>query len=70
VLVPARTPKVVITLLHREITKILALPDIKERLTTLGFDIVASTSEEFDHRIEAEIETYGRVIRAGNIKPQ
>ena len=70
VLVPARTPKEVITLLHREIAKILALPDIKERLTTLGFDIVASTPEEFDHRIAAEIETYGRVIRAGNIKPQ
>jgi tripartite-type tricarboxylate transporter receptor subunit TctC len=70
VLVPARTPKEVITLLHREIAKILALPDIKERLTTLGFDIVASTPEEFDRRIAAEIETYGRVIRAGNIKPQ
>ena len=70
VLVPAGTQKEVVTLLHREIAKILALPDIKERLTTLGFDIVASTPEEFDDRITAEIETYGRVIRAGNIKPQ
>src|SRR5262245_49177977 len=69
VLVPARTPKEVITLLFREITKILALPDIKERLTTLGFDIVGSTPEEFNNRIRAEIETYGKVIRAGNIKP-
>jgi tripartite-type tricarboxylate transporter receptor subunit TctC len=69
VLVPAKTPKEAIALLYREITKLLALPDIKERLTTLGFDIVASTPEEFDNRIRAEIETYGKVIRAGNIKP-
>jgi tripartite-type tricarboxylate transporter receptor subunit TctC len=70
VLVPARTPKEIVTLLHREIVKILASEDIKERLTTIGFDIVASTPEEFDSRIRAEIEIYGKVIRAGNIKSQ
>jgi len=70
VLVPAKTPPEIIAILHREIVKIMALPDIKERLTTLGYDVVASTPEEFDTRIRAEIETWGKVIRAGNIKPQ
>jgi len=70
VLVPSGTPKDVVNLLHREIVKIVALPDMKERLTTIGFDTVASTPEEFDARIRVEIETWGRVIRAGNIKPQ
>jgi tripartite-type tricarboxylate transporter receptor subunit TctC len=70
VLVPARTPKEIVTLLHREITKIIGSPEIKDRLTTLGFDTVASTPEEFDSRITAEIEIYGKVIRAGNIKTQ
>jgi tripartite-type tricarboxylate transporter receptor subunit TctC len=59
-----------VTLLRREIVRILASEDIKERLTTIGFDIVASTPEEFDSRIRAEIEIYGKVIRAGNIKSQ
>jgi tripartite-type tricarboxylate transporter receptor subunit TctC len=70
VLVPAKTPKDIVTLLHREIVKIVALPDMKERLATLGFDTVASTPEQFDARIKTEIETWGKVIRAGNIKPQ
>jgi tripartite-type tricarboxylate transporter receptor subunit TctC len=36
----------------------------------IGFDPVASTPEEFDARIRAEIELWGKVIRAGNIKVQ
>jgi tripartite-type tricarboxylate transporter receptor subunit TctC len=70
VLVPARTPKDVVTLLHREIVKIIALPDMKERSSTIGFDTVGSTPEDFATRIKGEIETWGKVIRAGNIKPQ
>jgi tripartite-type tricarboxylate transporter receptor subunit TctC len=69
VLVPARTPRQIVDFLHREMVAIMTLPDVRERLTTLGFDTVASTPEEFDHRIKAEIETWGKVIRAGNIKP-
>jgi tripartite-type tricarboxylate transporter receptor subunit TctC len=70
VLVPAKTPKDIVTLLHDEIVKMLAPPDMKERLAMIGFDPVASTPEEFDARIRAEIELWGKVIRAGSIKVQ
>jgi tripartite-type tricarboxylate transporter receptor subunit TctC len=70
VLVPAGTPKEIITLLHREIAKIIALPDMKERLATLGFEPVVSTPEEFAKQIKIEIETWAKVIRAANIKAQ
>ena len=43
---------------------------MEERLTTLGFDPVASTAGEFAARIRVEIETWGRVIRVSNIKLQ
>jgi tripartite-type tricarboxylate transporter receptor subunit TctC len=69
VMVPARTPKDIVALLHREIVAIIALPDMKERLVTLGFDPVASTPEEFGKRIAVEIEMWAKVIKAGNIKP-
>jgi tripartite-type tricarboxylate transporter receptor subunit TctC len=68
VLVPAGTPKEIIGVLHREMVTILALPDVKERLPALGFEVVASTPGEFATRIKAEIETWGKVIRAVNIK--
>jgi tripartite-type tricarboxylate transporter receptor subunit TctC len=69
VLVPAGTPKDIIALLHREIVGIIALPEMKERLIGIGFDPVASTPEDFAARIRSEIATWGKVIRAGGIKP-
>ena len=68
VLVPSGTPRDIIASLHREIVEILALPDMKEQLATLGYDLVASTPEEFAHRIQVEIETWRKVIRAAGIK--
>jgi tripartite-type tricarboxylate transporter receptor subunit TctC len=69
-LVPAGTPEGIITMLHGEIVRIIAMPDVKERLPTLGFDPVASTPDEFASRIKLELDTWARVIRAANIKPE
>ena len=68
VIVPAGTPKDITTLLHREIVKIIALPDMKERLATLGFDPVANTPDEFAAEIKTEIATWAKVIRTAGIK--
>jgi tripartite-type tricarboxylate transporter receptor subunit TctC len=68
VAVPGGTPKEIIALLNREIVRIMALPDIKERLATLGFDSVASSPEDFGARIRIDTEKWGKVIRAANIK--
>lgn len=68
VLVPAGTPKDIISLLHREIVRIIALPDMKAQLGELGYDPIGSTPEEFATRIKVEIENWAKVIRAANIK--
>jgi tripartite-type tricarboxylate transporter receptor subunit TctC len=70
ILVPASTPGEIIGVLYRTSSKILAQPDMQERLASLGYDLVASTPEEFATRITAEIEMWAKVIRAANIKPQ
>ena len=70
VLVPAGTAKDIVTLLHREIVKSMALPDVQAKLPTLGYDVVASTPEEFATRIKAEIEMWAKVIRAANIRAE
>jgi tripartite-type tricarboxylate transporter receptor subunit TctC len=69
VLVPAGTAKDIVALLHRELIRIMALPDVQQRLAMLGFEAVASSPAEFTERIKTEIETWGRIIRAGNLKP-
>jgi tripartite-type tricarboxylate transporter receptor subunit TctC len=70
ILVPAGTPAEIVAILYRESTKILAQPDMKERLAALGYDLVASTPQEFATRIAAEIEMWAKVIRAANIKAE
>jgi tripartite-type tricarboxylate transporter receptor subunit TctC len=68
ILMPAGTPKPVIDLLHREIVKVMGLPEIKERMAELGFEAVANTPDEFGARIKAEIPKWAKVIRDANIK--
>jgi tripartite-type tricarboxylate transporter receptor subunit TctC len=70
ILVPAGTPKPIIDLLHREIVKVMALPDIKGRMAELGFEAVANTPDEFGARIKAEIPKWAKVIREANIKAE
>jgi tripartite-type tricarboxylate transporter receptor subunit TctC len=68
VLVPAGTPKEIIALLHREIGKIIAVPDMRERLATVGFEPVVTTPEEFAKQMMVESATWAQVIRAAKIK--
>jgi tripartite-type tricarboxylate transporter receptor subunit TctC len=68
VLVPAATPRPIVDLLQRQIARIVALPDVKERLDALGFAPVASTPEAYATQIKADIETWSKVVREANIK--
>jgi len=70
VLVPAGTPQPIIDLLHREIVKIMGMPDVKEKLDALGFEPVANTPEQFAARIKNEIEKWSKVIREAHIQTQ
>ena len=67
-MVPAGTPKEIVDLLQREIAKIVAQPDVKEKLGALGFVPVANTPEEFGTRIKVEIEKWGKVVRDAKLR--
>jgi tripartite-type tricarboxylate transporter receptor subunit TctC len=67
VLVPAGTPKEIVDLLQREIAAILALPDVNEKVLTLGFEPSGMSPAEFDAYIKAEIAKWRGVIEKGNI---
>ncbi len=69
-LFPARTPKEIVALINREIARIIALPDVKERFATLGLDPVGGTPDDFAQQMRAEGEKWAKVIRAANIKVQ
>jgi tripartite-type tricarboxylate transporter receptor subunit TctC len=66
--VPAGTPRDVVTLLNHEIVKAMETPDMRERQATLGNDVRSGTPEEFARRIRSEVAIWAKVIRAANIK--
>jgi tripartite-type tricarboxylate transporter receptor subunit TctC len=69
-LAPARTPPALIQRLNAEITRILRLPDTKERWTALGAEPTPSTPAEIDKLVAEEIANNARIARAAGIKPQ
>lgn len=62
-LAPAGTPKEIITKIKTEVVKILQMPDVKERLQGVGFEIMGNTPEQFAEYIKAEIVKWGEVVK-------
>ena len=69
-LAPAKTPKEIVARLHGEITRVLQMPDIKERFAGDGADPVGNTPEEFARFIQSELTKWAKVARAAGIKPE
>jgi tripartite-type tricarboxylate transporter receptor subunit TctC len=68
VVAPAATPKPVVDFLQRQIARIIALPDVRQKLDALGFAPVATTPEAYAAQIKGDIETWSKVVRDANIK--
>jgi tripartite-type tricarboxylate transporter receptor subunit TctC len=68
VVAPAGTPKEIVDQLYRAIDKILARPEVKERLAAIGFGVTVRPSEDFGTQIKAETARWAKVIRDANIK--
>jgi tripartite-type tricarboxylate transporter receptor subunit TctC len=70
ILLPAGAPRPVVELLHREIVRALALPDVKERLANLGFDPIGNTPDEFAAWVRTEVAKWAKVIAEAKITMQ
>ena len=60
----------IITLLNREIVKIVNLAAMKERLVQLGYEPVGTTPDEYGVQIRTEIAKWAKVIRSAGIRVQ
>ena len=59
----AGTPQPIVNRLNSEIVKILQSPDMRERLTSLGCDVVGNKPEELAAFLKAEMTKWGKVVR-------
>ena len=60
-LVPKATPRAIVTKLHAEVVRILALPDVRDRLQTAGVEPVGNTPEAFAAQIRVDADNYGKL---------
>jgi tripartite-type tricarboxylate transporter receptor subunit TctC len=67
---PAAVPRAIIQRLHREVSELVRSPALREKFTSSNIDIAASTPEEMDELIRAEIPLWTRVMRTAGIEPE
>jgi tripartite-type tricarboxylate transporter receptor subunit TctC len=65
---PAGTPPAIVDKVHRETVRVLARPDVRTSLGTLGLDLVGNSPAEFGALIKAEIPQWAAVIKGAGIK--
>ena len=65
---PGKTPKAVIAKLNQEIVHILKTPEMKNRLTQDGADVIASTPQEFSAYLASETRKWEQVIKQAGIR--
>jgi tripartite-type tricarboxylate transporter receptor subunit TctC len=68
VLAAAATPPDIVRRLNREIVAILREPAITQRFVEMGFEIVASTPEEFGALMRQDHERFGTIVKNAKIK--
>jgi tripartite-type tricarboxylate transporter receptor subunit TctC len=69
VVAPAGTPKEIVERLGTEIRKILAMPDVLQRLEKLGVEASPAGAEEFGALIRSELKRWNQLVRDAGIKP-
>lgn len=67
---PAKTPREIVVRLNQEMLKALQIPEVKERLATLGADIVGSSIEDTAKIFRTDLEKFTRVAKEANIRAE
>jgi tripartite-type tricarboxylate transporter receptor subunit TctC len=70
VMAPASTPKPILNKVSEDIVRILQIPDVAEKLTRQGVDIVHSTPNKFDAVLKADVERNSAILRAAGVGAQ
>jgi tripartite-type tricarboxylate transporter receptor subunit TctC len=68
IVVPAKTPKAVIDKLAIEITRIIRMPEMSQRLQEMGVDPLGGTPQEFGSLIRSETARFGKAVKESGAK--
>jgi tripartite-type tricarboxylate transporter receptor subunit TctC len=66
---PARTPAAIVARMHKEVARVVQVPEVRQRLVEQSADPVGSSPEELDRVVKSELKSWAAVIRDAGIKP-
>ncbi|MBA2961569.1 MULTISPECIES: Bug family tripartite tricarboxylate transporter substrate binding protein [Ramlibacter] len=69
VMAPARTPMPIVEKLHAEVQKALATPQVRERMTAVGGEVIPGNRDMVVALLRSERQRYDKLVREANIKP-
>jgi tripartite-type tricarboxylate transporter receptor subunit TctC len=67
---PAGTPRAIRQQISRELARLLALSDIRERLHNMGFNVASTSPEEHEKNLRADLEVFSRLVKEAGLKPK
>ena len=65
---PVSTPKEIVAKWHDDVVAVLVLPEIRERVAQLGFEVVGNTPEAYAALVRSDIAKWQRVVKASGAK--
>jgi tripartite-type tricarboxylate transporter receptor subunit TctC len=68
--VPAGTSKEIVNRLHKEAIRIIALPEVRDRMMAEGAEFVGDTPEQFTAFLRSEIDKWGKAVKASGARPE
>jgi tripartite-type tricarboxylate transporter receptor subunit TctC len=68
--VPAKTPQATVQALYREVARIIALAEVRERLVATGHEVIASTPEQFGEKVRRDTERFRKIILESNMQQE
>ena len=68
--VPTGTSRDIVNRLHRETVRIIALPELRDRMATEGAEFVGDTPDQFTAFLRSEIQKWGQAVKASGAKPE
>ena len=67
-LAPAGTPRAIREQIGREMARVIAQPDIKERLQNMGFNVAPTSPEEHEKNLRADLEVFTKLVKEAGLK--
>lgn len=68
--VPAKTPRAIVDVIHREAVNAINAPDVRGRLLAVGQEVLGTTPEEFAAKFKENLAQFARIVKQGHVPLQ